>query len=510
LKYPFFDLYKHSKRDVLEIRETIYNGDGERLEILWKVARNIDSAFPSLLARKIFWKVIVPTIDAMFRPISRFIYLGSLRDISRITGETNRERLKEALESIVGATVLSRGTFYLKAKKIYIDETFHLFNQVYYAGNTLPDGTDTDGVIIELGTFLHQNINEGYNVPIDWDFHQSLQGEITSRMYELLSLDFFVAIEQGRRHVDKTYSRWCPFFPIVPQDKLWKAKQQLRPAINQLLESQFFGRSPDFFAIPGQSADWIIRLYIGPRAIEEYERNKGSKEEKLPSTRRTKHIPSPKQPRTELQPASSKPSQPSGQSGQEIGQSLTPHQADFIIWLESKGVTRAKKLLLTSPWKDAPEILEVIKQDFLSKCDRAGRGEFAFKKGKKPWLSWAVSSSDYKPPENIETPAEREARERLHRITEHNDQIHRQIMSLENSLKRIRQWFDRNDADKICFLKTEAEYACGKTDEERQFLINSITANPDTAIAEAKARKEGEAKRLKARIAELKGQIQRV
>lgn len=400
LHYPFFRL-SDKKADKIELWEQVER-NGECVEILWKITRNVDRDLPSPLGRKIHKMVVERIINAMPRPIPSFIRLGSLREICRIIGisERHTSEIKKALEDIVLAGVQSKGTFYSKIKKAYIEETFHFYDGVIFAGQSLPDGTTADAVYVVLGRWLLENINAGYTVPLDWDYFRSLKGEIASRMYELLSLDFFVALEQGRKHVDKLYSQWCPYFPLTPQDKFWKVKKQLSQAFKQHVESRFFDESPLFSPIFGKQSDWTICFFIGAKAISDYRQAKRHIFTQTKKSRKIQAV-SPQIEASETEhEISHSPTQ--NQPKQEGGHEITPNQAEFSAWLESQGVRGVKKLLKNSPHKDNPEILEFIKQDYLIKCEQAAQGKFEFKKGRRQWLSWAISHKDYVPPEKVE------------------------------------------------------------------------------------------------------------
>ena len=53
LRFPFFDLSNNSKRDRLEIKEIIVSEEGEKMEIYWKVSRDIDTTFPGIFDKDV-------------------------------------------------------------------------------------------------------------------------------------------------------------------------------------------------------------------------------------------------------------------------------------------------------------------------------------------------------------------------------------------------------------------------------------------------------------------------
>ena len=90
-------------------------------------------------------------------------------------------------------------------------------------------------------------------------------------MYELLSLDFFVAFEQGREYVEKDYYKWAPYFPITPQKKPFLIRKQLKKAFDQHVKAGFFAKEPEMIMPPGIKA-YFLRFYPGSKAVEGYQR----------------------------------------------------------------------------------------------------------------------------------------------------------------------------------------------------------------------------------------------
>jgi hypothetical protein len=281
LKYPFFDLTKTSKRDKIEIKEKIKNDKGEEIVVTWKVTRPLDYSFPSAFDKKVD-KVIEKAVNDLPKPITNPIKLGSFRDICKqmnvvVSGKTVNE-IKSSLKRMVLTGIESKGTFFLRNEKRFIDDTFHKYERVISAGQELPDGKKADAVYIMLGSWYLQNLNDNYVVPLDHDYYLSLEGTITTRMYEFLSLKIFPALENRKDYVQIGYDRHCRYFPLTPQDKLWKAKKQLLKAHNGLgldkniPDEKKFIRNVEWFDSKDKK-DWTVRYYIGERAKREWRRN---------------------------------------------------------------------------------------------------------------------------------------------------------------------------------------------------------------------------------------------
>lgn len=280
VRFPFFDLSREShraKRDVLEVRETKRGDDGLRIETVWTVERSVKSVFPGELARRLHREVVERTISELPRPVKNPICLGSFRDICAKLhikiGGTAAKRIQSAFLSIVSATIHSKSTFFLKASKRYLQESFHLYEGVAFAGKPLPDGRTADAVYVTLAAWYIDNINANYVAPLDFEYLRKLRGSVASRMYELLHHWFFVAFRTTHAVVERRYSTICAYFPLARQDTLWKAKKQLRDAHKQHHGNGYLDCLPEWRAIQGTKDDWTIIYTPGQKARDEYRRN---------------------------------------------------------------------------------------------------------------------------------------------------------------------------------------------------------------------------------------------
>ena len=277
LKYPFFDTCRQSTRGMIRIEEMVHTKEGT-VELLWEVSRHLDRKFPGELAAKIHRQVVERIVSETRKPISGLIRLGSYRDICNMLGTKYTGKMaaaiKEALRDVQFTGIRAKWTFYLKKKKSYIDDSFHLYDRIIFTGQYLPNGEIADAIYIVLGSWYVESVNANYVVPLDFDYHKGLKGTITTRMYEWLSLNFFAALDNGRSIIRPRYSTLCRDFPLVKQNSRWKAKKQLSDAHRQHAASGYIVGEPEWVSIPNERNDWLIVYRIGERAKQEYERNK--------------------------------------------------------------------------------------------------------------------------------------------------------------------------------------------------------------------------------------------
>lgn len=449
LRFPAFSLSTHGNEDDIYLEDEIETVEG-KVKISWRVTRDVKQKIPGKFARKLH-RTIERLISNLSRPILNPIRLGSMRDICKFLGISyvgpNVQLIKEALTNLVTTSYRASGCFYVKDENRYLkvgegDDIFHLYSRIIYRGQKLPNGYTADAVYICFDDLYLRNLNANYTVPIDWNLWERLKGDIAQRMYEILSLDVFVAFERkvrelqiqepksslkeimerlphhlGRISFEKRYKTYCQYFPIVPQNTRWSARKQLASAHAQLARERYLHRDPNddkesWDAPSGEPQNWRIRYYVGKRSLDEYWNAKRRfLEEPKSQPRPARALPPAPREKSKQLPSPSSPSLP------VLGQAEAPerplsaeHQA-FIAFLREQGVKRAEQLVESSP--HSIDMLEVIREDYLRRKRQADAGKFSFKEGGPSWLSWTVMSSDYVRPKGLVTHKEREERERL-------------------------------------------------------------------------------------------------
>lgn len=280
LRFPFFDLTRESAQDErgsIQLVETRHEPDGSRKEIVWRVSRDTESSFPGEFARRLHREVVERLLSELPRPVTNPLRLGSFSDICRKldiapSGAAIR-RIRSALCSIVTTTVRSSSAFYSKARESYLDRTFHLYDRIDFAGDKLPDGQVSDAIYVYLGSWYLESINANYLIPLDFPFFRQLKGAVTSRLYELAHHWFYTALRNQKTTIERSYSSICAHFPLKQNSTRWRARQQFRPAYQQLISLGFLAREPEWLPMTDRSDDWTLVFTAGPRAIDEYHAN---------------------------------------------------------------------------------------------------------------------------------------------------------------------------------------------------------------------------------------------
>jgi hypothetical protein len=273
LSFPFFAL---SRKDAQTRTKTEYhaivNKGDERRDAFWKVSANSEYGYPRPFDGKVH-KAIEYIISEMKPPIQNPVPIGSLYRIAKLMDIADKGRvykdIKEALLRIQMTGVHSKGTFYSKGKKRWIEQGFSLYERAVFVGEELDNGEIADTNYLFLGSWYLENINARYVKPLDYTYYRALQSPIASRLYELLGVKFY---GMGKyRYIRYRYSNLSELLPVTRYQYLSKAKEKLKPAHDELIRTGFLANFA-WDTIPGEKHDWYVTYYPGTRAKEEIKR----------------------------------------------------------------------------------------------------------------------------------------------------------------------------------------------------------------------------------------------
>ncbi|HGE72000.1 TPA: hypothetical protein ENX78_14270 [Candidatus Poribacteria bacterium] len=265
VRLPFFALSRKdsSNRTETEYRESTER-DGKRIEILWTVTANAKFGYPTPFDKKVH-KAIESIISRkglpIKNPIDFSIYeICKLLNIDADSGR-NYEMVKNALIRTSFAGIQSKGTFYSKNDKRWIEDAFHLYDRIVFIGETLPDGSIAESNYLFLSDWYLKSLNSFYIKPLDYGFFLSLKSNIAGRLYEFLSLQFYGT---GGKPYSIDYHKLCQVLPIVEQKYLSKAIQNLESAHEELIKKNFISKAEWC-----EKPNWTIVYYPGKKAKEE-------------------------------------------------------------------------------------------------------------------------------------------------------------------------------------------------------------------------------------------------
>ena len=278
LVFPFFALStKGLKNKTTTVyREIIKKGDQE-INLLWKVSSTSEYGYPGPFDRKVQQAIseILSEILKKEGEIKNPIPLGSLYNLFKrmkinYSGAEYR-KIKEAFKKIKTTSIESRGTFYSKDKKQWIEDIFSLYDRVIFKGEKISDNEISDDNYLFLGSWYLQNLNSFYIKPIDYNYLQSLKSKIASRLYEILGVKFYGLRNKREKFICYKYSKLCQLLPVTPHEYISLAKQQLDPGNNELRDTGFISK---FDWSENGNKDWLIYYWPGEKAKEEMKRAK--------------------------------------------------------------------------------------------------------------------------------------------------------------------------------------------------------------------------------------------
>jgi hypothetical protein len=274
LIYPFFTIdNKKSSVKEIEFESTVERG-GQKVTIFWGVYPNVKFGTPKQFDKKLF-DTIQEIIETLPRPLQNPIPIGSLYSLCKRMGINpnegkNYRYIRESLLRLRGITIVSRGTFYDKGKRMWIEDTFGLYDRIVWVGEQLPDGTIADTNYLYFGSKYLENINNGYVRPIDYEFYKKLNSPIAKRLYEILGVKFYAIFHSGSfiPYIRYLYDTLCNLIPVTRFSSLSRIKQQFALAIGELTKGKFLEKC----LIQKEGNRIYLTFYPGPKAKEEFSR----------------------------------------------------------------------------------------------------------------------------------------------------------------------------------------------------------------------------------------------
>jgi len=416
-RLPFFALSRGGlkKQGEIEYKDTIER-NGEKLEILWRVTANIRYGYPGPFDKKVH-KAIEFLISKKGFPVENpitfsFYELCKLMNINN-SGRT-KKMIKDALIRTKLAGIESRGSFYYKGEKRWVDDIFNLYDRVIFVGETFPDGKTADRNYLFLSDWYLKSLNSFYVKPLDFDYYRSLQSTLSGRLYEFLSVQFYGL--QGKSY-STDYHRLCQLLPIVKQKYLSKAKENLKSAHRELKNTKFL-RQVTWKEI--EKGKWIITYYPGERIRKEF--NKFEFKEQLELK-----LPTP----NELSTRNEK-------------QLLSTFETDMMKQLSRRGVTKITAQQLINDYS----IEQIQKQIEIFDCLVENKSPL-IAKNPAGFLRRSIE-------ENYQPPAE------------YNKKQEREILEQKRTQERVEKEAEQSRLDDI--QRQVDEYRDSLNDEERQLL----------------------------------------
>jgi hypothetical protein len=137
-------------------------------------------------------------------------------------------------------TITSEKVLFRAAKKVYSDETLHVFRSFKRSGESNLNGTDKQETYeVMLEDWLIENLNQRYVVPEDFNAYKQLTRPTAKGVFGNLHLWFHAS--QGRQ-VEKDYAELCNLLNVQAYPHLSKIKSTMGLALNELVKIRYLDK----------------------------------------------------------------------------------------------------------------------------------------------------------------------------------------------------------------------------------------------------------------------------
>ncbi len=263
-------------RNKIEYSTKEEDEDGGIVERRWRVLKSPESggSWPGAFARKTFLAMeqkigeILGEEGFVENPIHFKMYDLCKRMGIGVTGD-NFKLIRNAIRLIQGLLFSSYGVYYIKADGEYLgsikkERNFSLIYDTEFKEGKTPAGKTVieDNKVWFNESFL-DNLNDWFVAKIDGGYAMSLP-PLASRLYEFFDLQFFAV----RNKVDSPsflqcyYSNLWKKIPVKKEEYYSKAKIQLGPALDKLVETEFLEK---YHWSKTGKGNWLLKIWPGER-----------------------------------------------------------------------------------------------------------------------------------------------------------------------------------------------------------------------------------------------------
>lgn len=306
LQYPMGTLDKRSTLKEITYKDTIPTPGG-KVEIEWQVigsakygipgptALELDDAITQMLMQKERWKNGCPPkwMTTTYYELAEMMGIKepTKRTYKTITGRTYRT-IRRDIERIRTTTNISKGAYKTCDKsggRNWFDGQVNKYQFLGQVGKNpdkcIPDEIAKTGgetkVIIGLTDIYWGNISgitgKPYIMPINFTFMRTLENSTLKRVYKLLALAFQTMERsefKGEKCINYNYQELCGRAPVKMWAERYGAKGHMKRYLDPFVENGILRK----YALEFEKEDrtrWFVRLYQGPRAIEDEQRIAG-------------------------------------------------------------------------------------------------------------------------------------------------------------------------------------------------------------------------------------------
>ena len=237
---PYFLLDKRANKMVGFDSREIVTVNGKKIERRWCVKPDEEYGMPGPLERDVLlaiYEVAYENYILKGIPVPELMHIGSLRNfiIQRLGmsyGGKTAAAVKLALKRLVHTTCKSENSFFDKVRSLFLTESFQLLRGVGITGESDGQGGTIEETHVIFDERIRKNLNARYLMVIDLFLLRHLKSDIAKHLYPLLSHWLWRSLQQGFWRVE--YKWLAAHLGLKTCDKLWRAKDQLKAANEEL------------------------------------------------------------------------------------------------------------------------------------------------------------------------------------------------------------------------------------------------------------------------------------
>jgi hypothetical protein len=164
--------------------------------------------------------------------------IGTLRDFAEkmgiaISGQ-NLAAIKESLKRLMNTLATCEETFFDNKKHRYVSLSFRLLAAVGVAGEDDGNSGKHEQNFVVFDQHILRNLNTGYVMVVDVERLRMLKTNIAKQLYAHLAYRFYCESQDGDNHWPADYDWLTIHLGIKRWAELWRAKQQLHDAHEEL------------------------------------------------------------------------------------------------------------------------------------------------------------------------------------------------------------------------------------------------------------------------------------
>ncbi len=238
---PFFLLDRHADRfkPIEYVYSVIENGKATTRG--WNVQPHFKYGLPGPFDRDVTTVIYEIVNDNYFSKnllVPETMPIGTFRDFAErmgiaISGQ-NLAAIKESLKRLMNTLATCEETFFDNKKHRYISISFRLLAAVGVAGEDDGNSGKHEQNFVVFDQHILRNLNTGYVMVVDVDRLRMLKTNIAKQLYAHLAYRFYCENQAGDNHWPADYEWLTIHLGIKRWTELWRAKQQLHDAHEEL------------------------------------------------------------------------------------------------------------------------------------------------------------------------------------------------------------------------------------------------------------------------------------